>query len=464
MSQNMKPRTSVRGYLAAVPQGLLRPAAQMVLEAPRRKARWKPNSWFHTRETRTILIAALLLLAAGYASGCSATPARVALSEPVGELIELLDAQDIGVAHDAQERLRAVTGKKFKTQQQWHAWYDKKVDTVLEQLDEEDTTQYALLRTREYRRLIESLDGQDAEAARIARERLEAATGQRFNSKEDWEKWLKEEVDRLQAKHGPGATTEAFIEAGRYKIAEAVPVLERCMARYTGTGLTHAFLASQTLYLIGTPEAHNVLKVFLPREDYDVGQSITYMYHFNAMPQDAIDSFIRDYHLSSTSDDIKVTLTHTGKYNFKIAIDNASNNQLSIYNPHVYQGNMLLLRRPDGHFAKKEFTVVYKKGPNLKPFISLKPGERKIYNIECSVGKIKGLKKSHGWKEGHRYIVTEDYMLNTGDVGHFLSEEGEYEVYAIYSFPKRDKPYRNQPDNVVFGRWVSEPIKVKIEW
>jgi hypothetical protein len=364
--------------------------------------------------TATLVSAVFLLLVGN--SGCACAP-RAPRSEPVAQLIDLLDSEDKVAVIDAQERLRAVTGKKFKNRQQWYAWYDKKVDTVLKQLDEWDTTQYALLRTREYRRLIESLDGQDAEAARIARERLEAATGQRFNSKEDWEKWLKAEVDRLQAKRGSGATTEAFIEAGRYKIAEAVPVLERCMARYTGTGLTHAFLASQTLYLIGTPEAHNVLKVFLPREDYDVGQSITYMYHFNAMPQDAIDSFIRDYHLSSTSDKLKVKLECSSKYNFKVSVTNVSEDEILTYGHFI-----LLFCSPDGYFLRRKFTKFIYDGPAYRLREPLKPGETKSFNIRCEVKKTRSLVKYLRHYESDHFIDEVN-----GSYGYILSRQGEYE-------------------------------------
>ena len=298
-----------------------------------------PKPRVETRGCLTaVLIAALLLLAAGYAPGCACT-SPAPRSEPVAQLIDLLDSEDKAAAIGAQERLRAVTGKKLKTRQQWQDWYDKKVDTVLKQLDEGDTTRYALLRTRQYRRLIKSLSGQDAEAARKARERLEAFTGKRFNTKEDWDKWIKQEVDRLQSKRGSESTTvttEALLDAGRYKIAEAVPVLERYMARYTSTGPTHAFLAAQALYLIGTPEAHEVLKEYLPGEDYDVAQSIPYMFHFWFMPREKMDRFIRDYHLTSTSDKLAVELVCTVKYNFKLSITNASTEEIQIYNHGAY--------------------------------------------------------------------------------------------------------------------------------
>ena len=200
---------------------------------------------------------------------------------------------------------------------------------------------------------------------------------------------------------------------------------------------------------------------YLPGEDYDVAQSIPYMFHFWFMPREKMDRFIRDYHLTSTSDKLAVELVCTVKYNFKLSITNASTEEIQIYNHGAYEGYMLLLRRPDGHFAYKTYTVMYQLQP-LKPYIALKPGESKVYDIACKVEKTRGLKGPYGYKKGQRYEVTEDYMLNTGDVAHFLPQQGEYEVYAIYSYPKRKDS--KVPKNTVFGRWVSNPIKVKIEW
>ena len=71
----------------------------------------------------TIVSAGFLFLAGN--SGCTCTPPPPR-SEPAAQLIDLLEGKDEAAAQDAQERLRAVTGKKFKTRQQWQDWFDKK--------------------------------------------------------------------------------------------------------------------------------------------------------------------------------------------------------------------------------------------------------------------------------------------------------------------------------------------------
>jgi hypothetical protein len=308
--------------------------------------------------------------------------------------------------------------------------------------------------------LIEQLGSADQDAIRYAQEQLSALTGASFKTQGEWRRWYAQTVDAVLSRlETPDSHLgEAIIEAGRYRTPEAVPLLEHYLRKHTGTGITHEFTVAQALYLIGTAEAHRVLAKYTYLEEYMVGMSIDYSIASSFMHPDEAEGFIRDYHLTNTSGTLHVSLKCSGKYNFTVSVTNASSQPVSVYDHDtIYLGQLLLLRSPSGHFVRRTRTVMYKLPVRENPFVTLKPGESKTYEINCTIKAtpLSFRRAFAGWQH---------LMLDCGDYVHFLPEEGEYEVCALYCFPRRDRPYRGQPDNTVFGRWVSEPLRVSIEW
>jgi len=252
---------------------------------------------------------------------------------------------------------------------------------------------------------------------------------------------------------------------------QAVPVLEKVLARESATTRTNGFAAAQALFCIGTPESHEVLSRYLASPAYDVHLGIRYGFHWE-MDAAKRDAFIEKYHLTSTSEDLMILLTTTsgvqdGKQEivFTVTLQNVSGSTLRVRDPQVYLGRMLVLRSADGHsvdgleFVDRLESAEYKRLPDTFP--ELAPKATRTYRI---VARPR-------WEVGGRWermLPKEGGMvLDCRDFSHFIVKAGKYQVRALFA----ERPLtqeqaaflKGKPEDFWSGRVVSDPVEIQIE-
>jgi len=253
-----------------------------------------------------------------------------------------------------------------------------------------------------------------------------------------------------------------FLQLRSYADEAAVPTLRLILEKYIGTGSIYKYAAAQILFFIGTESSHQVLNKFLFMDNYDIRQSLRYIFHWD-MKQPQRDCFIEQYHVQTKASKLQIALAVTKKdsraYKFSITLTNTSSKPLRLTPHDVYLGDMLIFQDAVGHFCSSDITAHYGlPPPTAKSYPELLPNGRWKYEIE---GEVKrgdgGSKRACDPARGSMVFSSNDYM-------HCLSKPGRYRVYTIYQITPGFEASAKSLG--VFGIWhgrlASKPIEVEI--
>lgn len=281
----------------------------------------------------------------------------------------------------------------------------------------------------------------------------------------EWKQSPKADFDRLLALASSEENKEGFeaiLELRDIADERAVPVLSAVLEKHVGTNLIHGFAAAQALFCIGTEEAHEVLRKHLFSDVYSARLGILYALAGWNMKDSKRDPFIAQYHLQSTSNDIGIDVASNSKreggrqkIEFKVTLRNDSNRPLRVFVPAVYLAEMLILQSPEGHFVQGgAYVDVEKPFPS---FSELLPGKCIDFHMAGVVRKVNMVAAERPFSMVFKHVL------------HDVKIGGRYRVYAMYGYEKayakhylRHGKYSKLPENIWYGRAVSEPIEVEI--
>jgi len=249
----------------------------------------------------------------------------------------------------------------------------------------------------------------------------------------------------------------------------AVPVLEKVLARELPTTRIHGFAAAQALFCIGTPEAHRLLERHLNTPEYRAGMGIGYTFWWNMDPAKR-DAFIERYHLTNTSKDLLLDLeaqpAEEGgkqKITFALTLRNASGKALRVYQPHVYLGNLLVLREKGGHFVDKTESVKYK--------LRVRSFEEAHPTLDAEASHTYRMVATVEWETAGRWRgrmrEKEGLVLHFKDTVHFIMKPGTFVAYGLFHVAPLTKEQIEHhkvvhPETVWSGRVVSKPLEITI--
>jgi hypothetical protein len=239
-------------------------------------------------------------------------------------------------------------------------------------------------------------------------------------------------------------------------------------------GDVDGFLAAQTLYCIGSPEAQKILRENLLTPSYSATQSIRYSFCYE-MPEPHRSKFIREYHLTTLSKDLKVSLTANPpsgrkEIRFRAALQNVSDRPFAISKESVYLGRHLHLEDSLGLFHGSETTVEYNMGPD--EWVLLRPQERHTFDFTASVAPPQADRRMR------RVIQDAQLSFETKDVAFNIAKSGKYRAWILFeAAPATDEikrlirdSHKGNPEELAkeyldqrwSGRVVSEPIDIEI--
>lgn len=266
---------------------------------------------------------------------------------------------------------------------------------------------------------------------------------------------------------GGGKGFDAILKLRERRDERAIPALEKILKEHLGTGDIFGFAAAQALFCIGTPEAHDVLVRYLFTDKYDVELGINYTFHWEMM-QSARDSFIRRYHLRSSSNDIKIQLEagykieeDKQKITFSVTLTNISKNELYLYIPGTYTGKLLLFYSEDGYFVRDMQTADHE--CFIEPVSFTKLGSGK--SIFLTTTAIPCWSEMPGSSFFPGLFKDEAFIMDFKDVAHIIEKPGRFKVYAVFSVGKRFADVQEELLDlppVWSGRVVSEPVEIEI--
>ena len=229
--------------------------------------------------------------------------------------------------------------------------------------------------------------------------------------------------------------------------ATAVPALTQVMAVDVLNRRIHGYAASQALFNIGTPEAHQALAKYLLDPRYRANEGIDYAFHWN-MAEPARSRFIDQYHLVNLAKELALELTSRvpagakDQIEFTVTLKNLSDKPLQLEKHEVYLANLLHFRTSDGHYCRGMETVDYDLG--MPTWLTLAPGATHTYRIEAKIASADRL------------------ALTTRDMRFDLGQPGKFTVVAMLEAPPRtpEQLAAAKITDAWSGRAVSKPIEV----
>lgn len=231
--------------------------------------------------------------------------------------------------------------------------------------------------------------------------------------------------------------------------ATAVPALTQVMAADVLTGRIHGYAASQALFHIGTPAAHQALAKYLLDPRYRASEGIDYAFHWN-MAEPARSRFIDQYHLVNLAKDLalevasRVPAGEKDRLEFIVTVTNLADQPVQLVKDPVYLAGLLHFRTADGRFIRSQQTLVYKLGPPT--WLTLAPGATHTYTITA------------------RLITENGLALDAGDIRFDLGKPGKFTVVAMLEAPPRtpEQLAAAKIADAWSGRAVSKPIEVRL--
>jgi hypothetical protein len=262
-------------------------------------------------------------------------------------------------------------------------------------------------------------------------------------------------------------SSKAINRARELKDPKAIPALEKIMRDHFEKQDELLFTAAQTLFCIGTEDAHRILRKSLLDKKYHVRESIIYSFN-RGMEKTLRNEFIKKYHLNNTSDDLSIKITSaemSGEILFNVTLKNISKKPLILYRPWVYIGEYLLIEDPDGDFKKPLPAIVDIFGPHSEKanYFEIFPQDELKFEMKAAlINNNTFLEDVVLFIKKILFIENKNefFMLSGGDVTYYLYKSGKYNIYAIYDM---DGNYPPETKNIWSGRVVSAPIQVKLK-
>ncbi|MBP8016550.1 hypothetical protein KAZ01_00945 [Candidatus Gracilibacteria bacterium] len=281
------------------------------------------------------------------------------------------------------------------------------------------------------------------------------------NSSDNNEKLFDTLIKQFNSENVP-INFESLIKLRDLADERTISIYENILQKHLKTTNIYGYAAAQGLYNIGNKKCLQILDKYLLSENYYSTRGIKYTFHWK-MDKNKRNAFIKDYHLKNSSNDLvidlKVDKIEKNIMKFQISIKNVSNNDLKLNFSDLYLGDLLQIESNDGDFLNKSQYVDYEFVNKVEV---LKPNTTKQYTF---TGEVKKKINTNFFDmfSNMEQLKESEYLLVFNDIFHILKKYKEYNVYAIYEYPKIFAD-NSKEKNLWYGRVVSNAVKIQINY